>query len=117
MQGPPTHRLPLSVGMCGHTLDPSEEGVPPQAHYVLVQDLILKEIVFYNHPPLSNLEFLSKINLICFIFLHLNSTCSTMFTTSVNVPDKRSRILEVVLVRRLLTWVLGIWSGEGMGKG
>jgi hypothetical protein len=29
------------------------------------------------------------------------------------VPDKRSRILEVVVVRRLLTWVLGIWSGEG----
>jgi hypothetical protein len=34
-----------------------------------------------------------------------------------SVPDKRSRILEVVVVRRLLTWVLGIWSGEGMGKG
>jgi hypothetical protein len=32
------------------------------------------------------------------------------------VPDKRSRILEVVVVRRLLTWVLGIWSGEGMGR-
>ncbi len=26
-------------------------------------------------------------------------------------------ILEVVLVRRLVTWVLGIWSGKGMGKG
>jgi hypothetical protein len=35
----------------------------------------------------------------------------------IHVPDKRSRILEVVVVRRLLTWVLGIWSGEGMGKG
>jgi hypothetical protein len=33
------------------------------------------------------------------------------------VPDKRSQILEVVVVRRLLTWVLGIWSGEGMGEG
>ncbi len=33
------------------------------------------------------------------------------------VPDKRSQILEVVIVRRLLTFVLGIWSGEGMGKG
>jgi hypothetical protein len=31
--------------------------------------------------------------------------------------DKRSRILEVVIVRRLLTWVLGIWRGEGMGRG
>ncbi len=48
-----------------------------------------------------------------------------IYTPSVNiierskrsVPDKRSRILEVVVVRRLLTWVLGIWSGEGMGKG
>jgi hypothetical protein len=33
------------------------------------------------------------------------------------VPDKRSRILEVIVVRRFLTWELGIWSGEGMGKG
>jgi hypothetical protein len=29
------------------------------------------------------------------------------------VPDKRSWILEVVIVKRLLTWVLAIWSGEG----
>jgi hypothetical protein len=29
------------------------------------------------------------------------------------VPDRRSRILEVVIVRRLVTWVLGIWRGEG----
>jgi hypothetical protein len=28
-----------------------------------------------------------------------------------SVPDKRSRILEVIVVRRM-----GIWSGEGMGK-
>jgi hypothetical protein len=27
------------------------------------------------------------------------------------VPDKRSRILEVVIVRRLVTLVLGIWRG------
>jgi hypothetical protein len=33
------------------------------------------------------------------------------------VPDRRSQILEVVTVRRLVTWVLGIWRGEGMGKG
>jgi hypothetical protein len=33
------------------------------------------------------------------------------------VPDKRSRILEVVIVRRLVIWVLGIWRGEGLGKG
>jgi hypothetical protein len=35
----------------------------------------------------------------------------------VHVPDRRSRILEVVIVRRLITWVLGIWMGEGWGKG
>jgi hypothetical protein len=29
------------------------------------------------------------------------------------VPDRRSRILEVVIVRCLITWVLGIWRGEG----
>jgi hypothetical protein len=28
------------------------------------------------------------------------------------VPDRRSRILEVVIVRRLLTWVLGIGVGR-----
>jgi hypothetical protein len=33
------------------------------------------------------------------------------------VPDRRSRILEVVIVRRLITWVLGIWRGRGWGKG
>ncbi len=33
------------------------------------------------------------------------------------VPDRRRRILEVVIVRRLITWVLGIWRGEGLGKG
>jgi hypothetical protein len=36
-----------------------------------------------------------------------------MFT----VPDRRSRILEVVIVRRLITWVLGIWRGGGIGEG
>ncbi len=35
----------------------------------------------------------------------------------VTVPDRRSRSLEVVIVRRLVTWVLGIWRGEGLGKG
>jgi hypothetical protein len=32
------------------------------------------------------------------------------------VPDRRSQILEVVIVRRLVTWVLGIWRGEGLGR-
>jgi hypothetical protein len=34
-----------------------------------------------------------------------------------SVPDRRCRILKVVIVRRLVTWVLGIWRGEGLGKG
>ncbi len=33
------------------------------------------------------------------------------------VLDRRSWILEVVIVRRLATWVLAIWRGEGLGKG
>ena len=33
------------------------------------------------------------------------------------VPDRRCRILEVAIVRRLITWVLGIWRGEGLEKG
>ncbi len=35
----------------------------------------------------------------------------------VTVPDRRCRILKVVLVRRWVTWVLGIWRGEGLRKG
>jgi hypothetical protein len=35
-----------------------------------------------------------------------------------SVPDRRRRILlKVVLVRRWVIWVLGIWRGEGLGKG
>jgi hypothetical protein len=34
------------------------------------------------------------------------------------VPDRRRRIVpEVVLVRRWVIGVLGIWRGEGLGKG
>jgi hypothetical protein len=34
------------------------------------------------------------------------------------VPDRRCRIqLEVFLVRRWVIGVLGIWRGEGLGKG
>jgi hypothetical protein len=33
------------------------------------------------------------------------------------VPDRRCQSLEVVIVSRLVTWVLGIWRGEGLGKG
>jgi hypothetical protein len=39
------------------------------------------------------------------------------FHLVVIVPDRRSRILEVIIVRCLVTWVLGIWKGEGLGKG
>jgi hypothetical protein len=35
-----------------------------------------------------------------------------------DVPDRRRRIIpEVVLVRRGVIGVLGIWRGEGLGKG
>jgi hypothetical protein len=47
-------------------------------------------------------------------------TCDSLyigFVVGGTVPDRRSRILEVVIVRRLITWVLGIWRGEGLGKG
>ncbi len=34
------------------------------------------------------------------------------------VPDRRCRIIpEVVLVRRWAVGVLGVWRGEGLGKG
>jgi hypothetical protein len=36
----------------------------------------------------------------------------------VAVPDRRHRIVpEVVIVRRWVIGVLGIWKGEGLGKG
>jgi hypothetical protein len=63
--------------------------------------------------------------------VHISECCYNIYGTQKNiehgnieelhngisVPDKRSRILEVVVVRRILVWVLGIWSGEGMRKG
>jgi hypothetical protein len=36
---------------------------------------------------------------------------------TLTVPDRRCRILKVVLVRRWVTLVLGIWRGEGLRKG
>ncbi len=47
---------------------------------------------------------------------NLDLILSLAIGPKMSVPDKRSRILEVVIVRHLLTWVLGIWSGEGMGR-
>jgi hypothetical protein len=35
---------------------------------------------------------------------------------SLTVPDRRCRILKVVSVRRLVTWVLGIWRGRDWGR-
>jgi hypothetical protein len=46
--------------------------------------------------------------------MKLDWYCTCMF----GVPDRRRQILlRVVLVRRWVTWVLGIWRGEGLGKG
>jgi hypothetical protein len=43
-------------------------------------------------------------------------TCN--YNGTVTVPDRRRRILpEVVLVRRWVVGVLGIWKGEGLGEG
>jgi hypothetical protein len=43
---------------------------------------------------------------------------STVFSSQVvTVPDRRSRVLEVVIVRRLISGVLGIRRGEGLGRG
>ncbi len=42
-----------------------------------------------------------------YLYLHLYILCM------LPVPDRRSRVLEIVIVRRLVTWVLGIWRGEG----
>jgi hypothetical protein len=37
--------------------------------------------------------------------------------SALTVLDRRCRILKIVLVRRLVTLVLGIRRGEGLGKG
>jgi hypothetical protein len=49
--------------------------------------------------------------------VHICGLTKVFFTCVCSVPDRRSRSLEVVIVRRLVTWVLGIWRGEGLGKG
>jgi hypothetical protein len=63
--------------------------------------------------------FLTPVFLFCqnTLFKKLGNKRNIVETVAVIVPDKRSRILEVVIVRRLVTWVIGIWRGEGMGKG
>jgi hypothetical protein len=48
---------------------------------------------------------------------YISNTLLRNISFYITVPDRRSRILEVVIVRRLITWVLGIWRGEGLGKG
>jgi hypothetical protein len=52
------------------------------------------------------------------VFLHISGKSPYVMDGSSNptVPDKRSRIHEVVVVRRYQPGVLGIWSGEGMGR-
>jgi hypothetical protein len=45
-----------------------------------------------------------------------NKGSNSIYVPTVTVPDKRSRILEVVVVRRLLTWVLGIGVGREWGR-
>jgi hypothetical protein len=50
-------------------------------------------------------------------FLMLKFVQFTDFMLTVIVPDRRCRILKVVLERRLVTWVLGIWRGEGVRNG
>jgi hypothetical protein len=44
-------------------------------------------------------------------------TAKTRESSEILVPDRRRRNPEVVLVRRWVTWVLGIWRGEGLGRG
>ncbi len=64
----------------------------------------------YHPSPSSSLDD---------VFLTFTLTWWDLCNTEVVliVPDERSRILEVVVVRRILVWVLVICSGEGMGKG
>jgi hypothetical protein len=47
----------------------------------------------------------------------IKAFCKSTYSTKSTVSDRRSRILEVVIVRRLITWVLGIWNGGGLGRG
>jgi hypothetical protein len=52
---------------------------------------------------------------VCYITVRYKTNIQN---STVHVPDRRCRILpEVVLVRRWVIWVLGIWKGEGSGEG
>ncbi len=67
----------------------------------------------YSDGPIKN-----KLFKFDFIYKHVSNKSSTNnVRCKGTVPDRRSRILEVVIVRRLVTWVLGILRGEGLGKG
>jgi hypothetical protein len=55
---------------------------------------------------------------VCFLRTRMPKLFGLMLIGKVTVPDRRRLILlRVVLVRRWVTWVLGIWRGEGLGKG
>jgi hypothetical protein len=58
-----------------------------------------------------------KVSINASVSVSVSASVSASASVSVSVLDRRSRILEVVIVRRLVTWVLGIWSVEGLGKG
>jgi hypothetical protein len=68
----------------------------------------LIERKYYNYNKNSAYRTLEVFK----IFVNSKS----IWCQEINVPDRRRRILEVVIVRRLITWVLGIWRGEGLGK-
>ncbi len=58
-------------------------------------------------------------NLVSVSAIHVkhNIYSAHMFFINVSVPDRRRRIhLEVVLVRRWVIWVLGIWKGRVWGR-
>jgi hypothetical protein len=60
---------------------------------------------------------------LCYVYFKDNLYGSFFISTKMStntVPDRRRRRrihLEIVLVRRWVIWVLGIWRGEGLGKG
>jgi hypothetical protein len=65
----------------------------------------------------SNNEFCLEGNISSWVMFCLSDICPRGYFVSgdVIVPDKRSRILEVVVVRRLITWVWEFVVGREWG--
>jgi hypothetical protein len=72
----------------------------------------------YELKQIREKMFLSLISLLCLFCIFFSPENKCINKSTIVVPDRRRRIVpEVVVVGCWAVGVLGIWRGEGLGKG